>query len=172
MKTVKFFLCGLTAMLYMPFVEAQTTPDISGKYSDAEIDRLIRSYAAAVSRDVTPSQTLWQKLMQDFPKAYDPEWETAENIFEVEFEIGHTDYKAYYDKDANLLMYYYEIRESKLPAAVRDAAKERYPKFRFDEIKKAHKGTAVFYKIEMERRDLEVKMVIRSDGAFVEDWID
>jgi hypothetical protein len=172
MKAIKIFLLGLIAILYAPYVQAQTTPNITGKYSDAEIDRLIYAYATAVSRDVTPPQSLQRAFIKQFPPAFDIEWETAENVYEVEFEIRHNDYKAYYDNDGNLLMYYYEIRESKLPDVVRNAAKGLYPKYRFDEIKKVHKGSAIFYKIEMERRDAESKMVVKSDGSFVDNWVD
>jgi hypothetical protein len=176
MRTAKIFLCGLTAILCTYCAKSQifneVTPVIAGKYSDTEIDSLIRAYASLPSRDATPSQALQQKFAKDFPNAHDVEWETAESIFEVELELGYTDYKAYYDKEGNLLMYGYEVRESKLPAAVRDAAKALYPKYRFDDIKKVHKGTAVFYKVEMERRDSEVKMVIKSDGSLVENWVD
>jgi hypothetical protein len=172
MKTIRILLFGLIAMFYMPFIQAQTTPAITGIYSDKEIDQLVRAYAMADSRDATPSQSLQQTFVKNFPNAFDVEWETAANVYEVEFEIGHADYKAYYDKDGNLLMYYYEIKASKLPVAVRDAAKGRYPKYRFDEIKKIHKGTAVFYKIEMECRDSEFKIVVKSDGSFVDKWID
>ncbi|MDR0715057.1 MAG: hypothetical protein LBF89_12500 [Bacteroidales bacterium] len=172
MKVMNFFMFGLIAVLYAPCVWAQVAPSVTGKYSDAEIDRLIHAYAVAVSKETPPSQTLRQKLEKDFPGAWDVEWERAENVYEAEFEIGHTDYRACYDREGNLLMYYYEVTEAKLPSVVRDAAKRYYPKYRFDEIKKVHKGTAVFYKIEMERRDVEVKMVIKSDGSFVENWID
>jgi hypothetical protein len=175
MKTAKIFLCGMTAMLCASCsIQAQNfpAPAITEKYSDAEIDSLIRAYATSHSGDATPSEALRQKFVKDFPNARDVEWEAAENIYEVEFEVRHTDHKAYYDAEGALLMHYYKARKSELPAAVRDAAKGRYPKYRFDEIKAVRKGTAVFYKIEMERRDLEVKMVVKSDGSFVENWVD
>jgi hypothetical protein len=151
---------------------AGATPAITAKYSDAAIDSLIRTHATLSSRDVVPPQALQQKFVRDFPNAYDVEWETAGGVYEVEFEVGYTDYKAYYDGEGNLLMYGCEVRKSALPAAVRRAVEESYPRYRFDEIKEVHKGTAVFYKIEMERRDSEVKLVVGSDGSFVDNWVD
>lgn len=162
-------------MLCASCIQAQVSPGVSPaiteKYTDAAIDSLIRTHATLAFRDAIPPQALYQKFLKDFPSARDVEWEAAGSIYEVEFEVGHTDHKAYYDEAGNLLMYGYEVRRSELPAAVRDAAKGRYPSYRFDEIKKIRKGTAVFYKIEMERRDSEVKMVIKSDGAFVDGWV-
>ncbi|MDR3187645.1 MAG: hypothetical protein LBT94_00460 [Prevotellaceae bacterium] len=173
MKTAKAFLCGLTAIVCASCVQAQSaTPAITAKYPDATIDSLIRAYATARSSDVTPAQALQQQLAKDFPRAYDVEWETAAGIYEAEFEVRRADYKAYYDGEGSLLMYSCEVRASELPAAVRDAAKGRYPKYRFDEAKKVHKGTAIFYKLEMERRDAEAKLVIKSDGSVVDDWVD
>jgi hypothetical protein len=172
MKNVKMFLCGFIALLYTPFIQAQTTPALTEKYSEAEVDTLIRSYVADVSRDATPPQILLRKFMNDFPKAYDSEWEKAKDVFEVEFEIGTVDYKAYYDAAGELLMYYYEAGTSKLPAAVRDAAKKLFPKYRFEEVKKVHKGASIFYKIEMERREHEVKIILNSSGDMVDRWIE
>lgn len=163
-------------MLCASCIQAQrsavASPAITAKYTDAVIDSLIRAHVTLASRDVVPSQALQQKFVKDFPNAYDVEWETAGSIYEVEFEVGHTDHKAYYDGEGNLLMYSYEVRKSALPAAVREVTQDRYPQYRFDEIKEVHKGTAVFYKIEMERRDMEIKMVVKSDGSFVDTWVD
>ncbi len=173
MKTIfKFFVAGLALFFSVHVVQAQSAPAITKEYSDVEIGNMIDKYQAARSRDVIPPEALQQKFQKDFPKAYDVEWESAENIYEVEFDIRFNDYKAYYDAKGNLLMYAFELWESDLPANIKSAAKAKYPKYRFEDLKEIHKGSEVFYKIEMERRDVDVKMVIKSDGTFIDQWFD
>jgi hypothetical protein len=102
------------------------------------------------------------------------EWETDGDIYEVEFEVKFRDYEAYYDVKENLLMYVQEIYHSELPAIVKNAAESKYPKYRFEDIDKIRQGSEVFYKIEMERKssDLEVKLLIKDDGAILEEKLD
>jgi hypothetical protein len=65
-----------------------------------------------------------------------------------------------------------EIYRSELPAVVKNAAETKYPKYHFEDIDKISRGTEVFYKIEMERHDTEVELLIQSNGTIREDKID
>jgi hypothetical protein len=65
-----------------------------------------------------------------------------------------------------------ETYRSDLPAAVKNAAEAKYPKYRFEDIDKIRRGTEVFYEIEMELRDTEVKLLIRPDGTALENRMD
>jgi hypothetical protein len=102
------------------------------------------------------------------------EWETANDVYEVEFEIRSRDVKALYDKDGNLLSLVEEIRESEMPAVVKNAAENKYPKYHFEDIDRIRRGTETFYKIEMEKSssDGEVKLIIKSDGTIIEERFD
>jgi hypothetical protein len=158
-----FFI--LTAMFINAVLFAQS-PAISTKYSDEEIAIFIKNYKNSRERDVIPTGVLLKKFQQDFPNAYDVEWETNDEIYEADFDVKFRDFTAYYDKDGNLLMYKQEIRKTELPAVVKTAAEAKYPKYRFEDIKKVVKGTEIFYEIEMEYRDSEVEMLITSEGKF------
>ena len=142
-------------------------PAISKKYSDKEIKDLVQNYERSNHRDIVVEKGLLQKFQQDFTKATSVEWETNDEIYEVEFKVNSRDFEAYYDKDGNLLMYKQDIREGELPAVVKKSATEKYPKYRFDDIEKIVKGTQTFYKIEMELKDTEVKMFITETGKFI-----
>jgi hypothetical protein len=141
------------------------SPRISTKYSDSEITALIQNFRHSRSHDTFPTGVLQQRFLQDFPNARDVEWETNNEIFEVEFEIGNRDFMAYYDSEGNLLLYKEEIRAGELPAAVRAVAQAQFPNFRFDDLYRIIKGTQTFFKIEMERNDNEVKLYVTSDGT-------
>ncbi|MDR1130414.1 MAG: PepSY-like domain-containing protein [Prevotellaceae bacterium] len=153
---------------------AQANPAISNEYSNEEIVRMIKKYKSVHSRDAVPSATLHQKFQADFPKARDVEWESNGEVYEVEFELKSGDCKAYYDAKGNLLMHVQEIYRSELPAVVKNAAENKYPKYKFEDIEKIRRGSEVFYKIEMERKssDMEVKLLIGDDGAILKESFD
>ncbi|GHV26089.1 hypothetical protein FACS1894176_06110 [Bacteroidia bacterium] len=172
MTKFKILLLSLTACLPIAALKAQTHSPVMATYGNAYIDSLICACSSVQSKDATPPAELQQKFRKDFPKAFDVEWEMAGNVYEVEFEIRFTDYKAFYDAKGNLLMYGCDTKASNLPGVVKSAAEKLYPKYRFDDVKKVRKGSETFYKIEMERRGSEAKMVIKQDGTTVEKWCD
>lgn len=171
MKTItKTFVLSLICVLSFQFTAAQ--PTMSSKYTDTEVDGMIRAYKTSHSKDVRPSVVLQQQFIKDFPKARDIEWEVAANIYEAEFEIGRTDYKAYYDRNAGLLMYIQEVRGSELPAIVKNGAEAKYPNYKFDDIKRIVKGKEIFYQVEMKKEQLEIKATFRENGTFVKEILD
>ncbi len=161
----------LSAALISTALFAQN-PDISKKYSDNEIETLIQNYKKTLHRDVSVDGVLLQKFQQDFPNAYSIEWETNEQLYEVEFWIKLCEFKAFYDKEGSLLMYKKEVRERELPAVVKTAAEVKYPKYKFEDIEKTVIGTKTLYEIEMEFQDSEVKMVITNAGKFISEKFD
>ncbi|MDR0688194.1 MAG: hypothetical protein LBF55_05850 [Prevotellaceae bacterium] len=167
MKQLK--VLGMAAGLLFAQAAAAQDPAISTRYSSEEIVQMIRAYKAAYSHDVAPPGNLWQKFQADFPRAYDVEWEAANGIYEVEFEVKRRDLKAFYDSAANLLVVVEDIRRSQLPAVVKNAAESRCPMHHFEDVKKVRCGAEIFYKVEMERGEAEVELLIKSDGTIVEE---
>ncbi|MDR1343513.1 MAG: PepSY-like domain-containing protein [Prevotellaceae bacterium] len=174
MKRLK--ILGMTASLLFVQAAAAQNPVISTRYSNEEIAQAIKTYKASHSRDAIPPANLQQKFQADFPKARDVEWEAAGDIYEVEFEVKlvvkFRDFKAFYSSAGDLLMIAEEIYRSELPAVAKNAAESKYPKYSFEDIDKIQRGTEVFYKIEMERGETEVKLLVKSDGAIIEEKID
>ena len=169
MKPVVFLSLVLACLISCQTATAQPMPAISKKYSDAEIEKMIVAFKTTREKDVYPTTGQQQQFGKDFPNARDIEWEIAANVYEVEFEIGYTDYKAYYDESANLIMYIVDIRESDLPAIVKNAAMSKYPNYKFDDIEKVVKGSETFYKVEMEKGKSEIKAVFNPNGIFVKE---
>jgi hypothetical protein len=143
-------------------------PAISTKYSDNEIANLVQDFKNSHNRDVRVDGVLLQNFRQHFPNARDVEWETNNEIFEVEFEIQSRDFKAYYDKDGNLLLYVQDIHTRDLPSVVRNTATVEFPRYRIDDVDRIVKGTQTFYKIEMELRDHDVTVYVASNGALLD----
>ena len=169
MKIMKFILVASFVAL-VQWASAQSgSPVISDVYSDEVIREMIREYRQGHSREVAPPEVPAGKFRVDFPGAVDAEWEVAGGVYEVEFEVRLRDWKAFYDAGGRLLMTVEEVRRSELPAAARKAALARYPRFRFEDIDRIRRGTEVFYRVELERREMEVELLVRADGTVMEE---
>lgn len=156
---------------YQP-ATAQSTPSVSTAYSNSEIQGFIKSYKSVKSHDTQPVKTLEQKFLTDFPGAKDIDWEKGAGIYEVEFEIGRTDYKAYYNEKADLLMYVLDIKDSLLPAIVKNAAIAKYPNYTIEDRKKVIQGSETFYIIELEKERTEIKATFSTNGTFIKEVTD
>lgn len=163
---IAFFAC---LMSFQIAVAQQPVPSMSAKYSNEEISKIVQSHKRSKSKDVRPSATLSQRFFSDFPKARDIDWEVAADVYEVEFEVGRVDYKAYYDKDGNLLMYSYEITLAELPAVVKNAALDKYLDAKIEDTYRMVEGTDSFYVVEMEKDENEVKAAFSPKGTFIKE---
>jgi hypothetical protein len=170
MKKLK--ILSMVAGLFFIQTGAAQNPAISTRYSNEEIVQKIKTHRVSHSRDVIPPANLQQKFRTDFPTASDVEWETAGDIYEVEFDVRFRDCKAYYDAGGDLLMTVEETFRSGLPAVVKNAAEAKYPKYHIEDIDKIRRGTEVFYKIEMEFRNMEVELLIQPDGIVLNERMD
>ena len=163
----KYFLILMSAMICTALFAQK--PAVSTRYSDTEIDEMITRYNRSQNRDVRADGALAQRFRQDFPKARLAEWETNDEVYEVKFNIKHSEFDAYYDKDGNLLMYVQDLLKSELPAVVLNSAQAKLPGYRFDDIDKVVKGTRTYFVIEMERGEMESKLVISNDGKILDE---
>jgi hypothetical protein len=168
----RFNILSMAAGLFFIQAAVAQNPAISTRYSNEEIVQKIKAYKASRSQDVVPPANLQQKFRADFPRASDAEWETAGGMYEVEFDIRFRDCMACYDEAGNLLMTVEDTYRSNLPAIVRNAAEAQYPKYHLEDIHKIRRGTEVFYKVEMEFRDTEVRLLIRPDGTILSEKAD
>ncbi|MDU1889407.1 MAG: hypothetical protein E6767_01850 [Dysgonomonas sp.] len=167
-----FLLAFIGFVACQPAVAQLPNPTISAKYSNEEIAKMVKAHKGVKSKDIRPTSTLQNAVVKDFPGSRDIDWEVAANLYEVEFEIGRTDCKAYYDADGNLLMYSYEISEAELPAIIINAAMDKYPDSKFDDIKKVVKGTETFYVVELDREYVDVKATFTPQGTFIKEIVD
>jgi hypothetical protein len=170
MKTLKR-ITGISMMLLLSVqLNAQT---ITKAYSNEAIKNMITDFEKAHSKDVMPPAEILQKFLADFPKASDIEWETAGNIYEVEFDVLLVDYKAYYDSKGNLLMYAHDVSTRQLPDVVKNAILSKYAKYHVEDVDKIYQGTEIFYKVEIERNQMpDVKIIAGEDGSIVKEWYD
>lgn len=156
-------------------VFAQLSPNVTTEYTVQQIDEMYQKHKMFNPQDTYPSQELQNKLLKDFPSAREIEWEKSDVLYEVEFEIGRfpsRDYKAYYDMTHKLIMYSEEISTKDVPAIVKNGALAKYPNFQFEEAEKVVKGKDTFYKVELEKGDYEVKLILDFNGVIVKEGIE
>lgn len=174
MKTLKRFitLSFCLSALCLFTINAQ---NISTTYSAEQIDELYKKHKMYKPRDTNPSPELNDTFLKDFPNARDIDWEKSDVLYEVEFEIGRLpsrDYEAYYDMQGKLIMYKQEISTKDIPAVVKNGALTKYPKSDIEEATKIVKGKELFYKIELEKGDLDVKITLNVEGIIINEIID
>lgn len=173
---MKKFFCALLfigVLVSCQSAIAQPKPSITTKHINDKIKEMLTSFKIANSQDViTPPSVVSSKFNIDFPQARDIEWEVASGIYEVEFEIGYTDYKCYYTTDGDLLMYAFNINVLDIPAVVKNATIAKYPDYDFDDIKEIHRGTEVLFDIELKHRNIEVEMLILENGTILNEKFD
>ena len=149
--------------------------NVTAEYSVEQINELYKNHKMHNPHDSHPSLELNKTFLKDFPGARDIDWEKSEVLYEVEFEIGRLpsrDYKAYYDMKGQLVMYKQEISTRDLPAVVKNGALGKYPNFSIEEASKIVKGKEVFYKVEVEKGDFDVKIILNTEGVIVEEVMD
>lgn len=165
-------LCFCLSLFYSMGINAQ---NVATEYSVEQIDKLYKNHKMYNPRDTQPSVELNNKFLRDFPNARDIDWEKSEVLYEVEFEIGRLpgrDYEAYYDMKGQLVMYKQEISVRDLPAVVKNGALGKYPNFSIEDASKIVKGKEVFYKVELEKGEFDVKIVLDTKGAIVNEIMD
>lgn len=175
MNTVKNILTTVAAnilLLAWSGMAAAQTPAIGKKYTDEQINTMIESYRTTPDRDVAAPEVVGRIFAEHFPNAKDIEWEVATEIYKVDFEIRFTDYEAWYDASGNLLMYLFDVRTSSLPAIVKNAVNQKYPKFKIDDVDRFYKGSVAGYKVSVEKDNLEYEAWFREDGTFISELQD
>ena len=83
-----------------------------------------------------------------------------------EVEIKHDSYikDVYFDKDDNWAYTTWDLKASNLPAAVKDVISERYPGYRIDDVDFVECIDKSYYKVELEKGELEQTIYISKDG--------
>jgi hypothetical protein len=161
-----------SAQLLSAHTVVSQTPAISRVYTDEQINSMIESYHAAPDRDVIAPEAISRVFAGHFPNARDIDWEVSNNIYKVDFDIWVTDYEAWYDASGNLLMYIFDVRVSSLPAVVKNAVNQKYPKFKIDDAEKFYQGSVAGYKVKVEKGKIEYEAWFREDGTFIRERLD
>ena len=167
MKTIKHLIFATLITLgfcYTANVQAQT-PTTSNKYTVVQVDELFNQYLTERKHDIMPPTVT--SFAKDFPTAKEAEWEESAALYRVEFEINKLDYKAYYDKQGQLVFYKKEIAVQNLPNVVKNAVTAKYADFKIDDIDVYNKANVLTYEVKVEKGDLEYEVMIDDAGTIL-----
>lgn len=103
-----------------------------------------------------------------FPNAMDVEWEAHGNDFEVDFEMGKTDYSARIDNAGTMLGYKYEISNTEIPASIITALNTEYSNKEWDDPEILVNGENSYYQIEIDGFLKDKKIVLDSTGKKID----
>ncbi len=172
---MKMYFSILLAGLLFVF-SCQAAPDLGvrpdASLTNEQIEQKLEAFRASHAVDAMPNNAVDAKFRSQFAGAYDVDWETANDVYEVEFEISKVDYKAWYDANGKLLMLQQDIAPRQLPEAVKNAVKQKYSGFRTDDAERFYKGTEVLYEVSVEKGEQEYKAYFKEDGTFIKDRMD
>ena len=127
--------------------------------------------AAVTAQDLQQNQipeSLNTAFQQDYPQATDVEWEMDGMNYKVEFDLGKMDNEIYFTTDGNVLKSEMEMAEKDLPAAVAGTVKNKYPKYKVDEIEVTEENGVRTYEVELEKWfSDDIKLLLSEDGTLI-----
>lgn len=85
-------------------------------------------------------------------------------LYEVEIRHNSIIKEVYFDSDNNWVYTTWDVRVADLPAAVKDAITEKYPGFRIDDVDFVERVGKSYYKVELEKGELEQTIYVSKNG--------
>jgi hypothetical protein len=111
-------------------------------------------------------------FQQKFPQQSMVEWELKKGLYEAEFEIKNLDHSVYLDSTGKIVRYKQEINAADLPEAVKTSIEKNFNGYKIDDVKKIEEGSAVSYKVELEKGQDERKVTFGTDGKIIKNIVD
>lgn len=124
----------------------------------------VLTYAQDIAESQVPSVVL-NNFKKEFPKASDVEWELKGTEYEVDYEIGFADHEAWFDGAGKMVKHTEEVKENDFPEAVRNTIKKEYSGYRTSDAKKITQGDQVTYQLELEKGNIEWKILFSTTGT-------
>lgn len=103
-------------------------------------------------------------LMVKYPEATDVEWEFKRHLYEVEFEVGNTDYEAWIDTTGTLLKVVKDISAAEVPQKIRTAVATDFKNQVIDDAEEIDIKAKKYYRLELEGTLGDHKVVYNSKG--------
>ena len=173
MKSLVTFLCLCSFFLFVGCSDDdvnQGSPNPSGLGQD-DIKLKIAKYYSSPSLATQSVATIQTAFNEKFPNATDVEWKVSNEVYEIDFEINQIDYEAWYDSNANLLMYKHDIANNELAPAVSSAIAKDYPGYVLDEAEKVYKGNIIGFYVDLKKKKEEINAFYKEDGTFISKYL-
>lgn len=112
------------------------------------------------------SETIKNRIAQLYPGAVILAYELEKQLIEVDIRHDNRYKEAGFDPDGKWLYTEWEIGETELPDTVKQALQgPAYAGWRIDDIERIEKPEGVFFQIELEKGDLDRKVMFGENGV-------
>ncbi|MDB5262626.1 MAG: hypothetical protein JWQ14_1907 [Adhaeribacter sp.] len=128
---------------------------------------LIGAAWSANGQDIRPNKVpapVKNGFQTAFPKVKKVEWEKKNDLFEAEYKVAKTEYKAFLDANGKTIMRKNDITVTELPTAVTAMLAKNYAGYTVKDPEKIQKEGMVLYQVELEKGSEELKQVFSADG--------
>ncbi|QMU29087.1 PepSY-like domain-containing protein [Adhaeribacter radiodurans] len=128
----------------------------------------------ACSQDIAPEKVpaIVKNAQQvKFPDATEVEWEKKPKGYEVEFNIGLTDYTALITSAGKITYYEQEIQANELPAPITAIIQKQFAGYTVDgnDLDKITNNGEFFYRVDLEKNHRDITRVFSATGKVVPD---
>lgn len=125
------------------------------------------SAAQDLHKRQVPSVVLNQ-FEKQFPKAKEVEWEKSGELYKVEFETNWSnDHDVWYNAEGKMVKHKEELSSRNLPKSIQEYLSKEYKYYKIDDVERITENDEVIYKVEVERRDREIKLLFHEDGSLI-----
>lgn len=94
------------------------------------------------------------------------------NIYHVEFEIGKTEHKIWYNAEGKVLKHKTEIPLSEVPAAVTEMLRSDFSDYKIDDIDLVEEDGKTFYVVDLDGSPSDRVLHVSPDGKVLSNHID
>lgn len=125
------------------------------------------SAAQDLHKRQVPSVVLNQ-FEKQFPKAKEVEWKKSGELYKVEFETNWSDdHDVWYNAEGKMVKHKEELSSRNLPKSIQEYLSKEYKYYKIDDVERITENDEVIYKVEVERRDREIKLLFHEDGSLI-----
>ncbi|ACU61378.1 PepSY-like domain-containing protein [Chitinophaga pinensis] len=128
----------------------------------------IATYAQKSDQPVNVPAAVTKSFQQQFPAATGVKWKLKDNQYKAEFHK----HDVWYDASGKLVKQKEDIKDADLPAAVKQAVQQQFAGYTIHDVDKHTAGSAVTYKVELQKKPEERKVTFSPDGKVLENVLD
>ncbi len=124
------------------------------------------AFGQKIHKSSVPS-LIMNSFQQEFPRAFDIEWNLEQDIYKVGFETGlrRHDNTVWYSKTGKKLKQKSEISKKSLPEKVLNSIKTNFDDYKISDIKVIKESGKEIYTLELKKIYEEWKVSIDSEGV-------
>lgn len=172
---MKNTILGLTLVMAMAFASCSSSRTVTSTSNNAayNVDVPMNIRSSFTTRFPDASNIVWNRYDMS---ATPIDWELSgwsplsQNDYAVSFNMGQTQYYAYYDAQGNPIGTVYVINDKgRLPNAINQLLSERYSGYTIDKIQTETHQNQIAYEIKLTQGESKVKLLVDPAGNIIKE---